>query len=657
VIERRSYCRICAASCGIVVTIDGDQVVGIRGDDTNPRSLGYTCSKGRALDALHHHPARLDRPIRNGVALHWTDLLDDLANELTRIVDAIGPNAVGAYCGTGLAYDTAGWIAATAWLRSIGSTRLFTPATIDNAPVLRAAELVGGHPQLNPVCDHDVAEVVLVFGSNPVVSHGYGTALANPIPAFRSVAERGALWVFDPVKTATAQLGRHLSVRPGSDVFVLAALVRAVLDAPLTDEARLATTPADRRTLRLAVSPFTTERAANEAGIEVSDLEAVVADILRARGALAAWCGTGVTMSRDGLAAETLRWALLALTGSLDTESGMRFRRGNVFALRPARSPAVPANGPASRPELSGWLGQQPCVALNDEIESGNLRALVVAGGNPLTAFPQPDRTYAALTALDSLAVLDVVANDSTAIATHVLPVTSQLERADLPMHEHVSGTAAAFHTPAVVRPGADRRPAWWVFAQLAKRMTGTDLFGREPDSLHDDDVLGLVAARAVIPYADIVAAGPHGIMLPPDVGWVRATLRADAAWAIAPPLLVDRLAALAARAPTSRSVVVVPRRRRRTNNSVADPHDRDEPIAIVHPQTAAAGPATITSAAGRVDVRLAADDRVRPGVVSMSHGDLTSSPGHLVSDTDEVDPETGMPVASGIAVTIEVRS
>ena len=638
------------------MSIDDDAVVGVRGDDANPRSLGYTCSKGRALDALHHHPARLDRPRRNGVTTGWADVLDDLADEFARIIESDGPAAVGAYCGTGLAYDTAGWIAATAWLRSIGSTRLFTPVTIDNAPVLRAAELVGGHPQLNPRCDHDVAEVVLIFGSNPVVSHGYGTALANPIASLRAVANRGALWVFDPLNTATAQVGRHVAVRPGSDVFVLAALVRAVLDAPLTDETRAATTLADRQALRDAVSPFTIERAATEAGVAVSELEAVVADVLRAQGALAAWCGTGVTMSRDGLAAETLRWVLLALTGSLDTRSGMHFTRGNIFALRPLRAASEPVRGPASRPELAGWLGQHPCVAMNDEIEAGNLRALVVAGANPLTAFPQPDRTRAALNSLGVFAVLDVVENENCEIATHVVPVASQLERADVPMHEHVMGNANAFYTPAVVPVGADRRPTWWVFAQLAKRMTSSDLFGSDPDSLHDDDVLGLIASRATIPFADIVEAGPRGIELSRDVGWVRETMRAGAPWSIAPPVLLQRLHAVATRAQHPATVVVVPRRRRRTNNSVADPHDREDPIALAHPSTAAAGPTTLSNAAGRVEVVVVADEQLRPGVISLSHGDLAHSPGHLVSDRD-IDPETGMPVASGIEVTIEIRS
>ena len=39
-----SYCRICAAACGITVTVDDDHIVRVRGDAQHPVSRGYTCS-------------------------------------------------------------------------------------------------------------------------------------------------------------------------------------------------------------------------------------------------------------------------------------------------------------------------------------------------------------------------------------------------------------------------------------------------------------------------------------------------------------------------------------------------------------------------------------------------------------------------------------
>ena len=55
----RSFCRVCTSVCGILVDIDGDEVIRVRGDQEHPFSHGYTCAKGRALPLLHHHPDRL----------------------------------------------------------------------------------------------------------------------------------------------------------------------------------------------------------------------------------------------------------------------------------------------------------------------------------------------------------------------------------------------------------------------------------------------------------------------------------------------------------------------------------------------------------------------------------------------------------------------
>ena len=300
--------------------------------------------------------------------------------------------------------------------------------------------------------------------------------------------------MLDPRRTETAALADdHLAIRPGTDHLVLAWLVREVLaDGANTTELDAHCDPADVTRLRAALEPFDVERVATASGATADQLHALLAAV-RAAGQLAAMCGTGVTMSRDGVVAEWLRWVLLIVTGSVDREGGMRCNQGWLFPLDERAWPQhdaddaapVPAEpGPASRPELRRWLGQFPCVALADEIERGPLRVLLVAGGNPLTALPDPARTRAAFARLDALVVLDVVRSELTEAATHVLPVTGQLERADVSMLENVSYANGTQYTPSVVAAGADRRPAWWVLAQLARRLDMDVLGGVHPDSL-----------------------------------------------------------------------------------------------------------------------------------------------------------------------------
>ena len=100
-------------------------------------------------------------------------------------------------------------------------------------------------------------------------------------------------------------------------------------------------------------------------------------------------------------------------------------------------------------------LGQIPAVALVDEIEAGNIRALVRHRRQPADRVPAAGAACAPRCAtLDVLAVVDVAENPLTELATHVLPATGQLERADITLAE-----LTALRSAACRRPGRSSRP------------------------------------------------------------------------------------------------------------------------------------------------------------------------------------------------------
>ena len=682
-LEVTSYCRICAAACGIIVSVDGDQVVSVRGDPDHAVSRGYTCPKGRALPAWHHGRNRLDAPRVRGHDATWAATLDDLAGIIRGATAANGADAVGAYLGTGLAYDINGWMTAERFLRRLGTRQRYTPVTVDNAPVLRAAELVTGTSELNPVWEPDRSTLLLLFGTNPVVSHGYGTTLADPVARLREFRARGGVvWVLDPRRSETAaQADHHLSIRPGSDHAVLAWLVRELLvDGADRAELDAHCNRADLERLAAAVAPFELDRVARRAGVDSEQLVGLVGAV-RSAGKIAAMCGTGVTMSRDGVVAEWLRWVLLIITGSVDREGGMRCNQGWLFPLETRVWPADPLDGglgpgPSTRPELSRWLGQYPCVALADEIERGPLRVLIVAGGNPLTALPDTERTRAALAGLDALVVLDVVASELTDLATHVLPVAGQLERDDISMLENVAFANGTQHTAAVVPPGELRRPVWWALGELARRLDLDVLGGIDPARCTDDALLRGIAAGSRGGYDEIVAGGPHGVSVASEYGWVHEKVLGGGRWRIAPASLVARLVAAAdvvaapdigsAGRPDARpdeGLVFVPRRRVRSMNSaryVAGDDVAREPADLrLNPDHAAAlgirdgARVRLISANGELEGTARVDPKVRPGVVSCTHGVADVNVARLTSATTDLDPETGMPRASGVPVLL----
>ncbi len=256
----RSFCRICTSVCGILVDVDGDEVVRVRGDQDHPFSHGYCCPKGRALPEMHHHPDRLERPrIRvdgRQQDTTWDVCLDDLGSRLKDIIDRHGPASVGFYFST---MESAGFRMAEALHAAIGTPAKFSPLTIDGTAKPLVSDLVGGFMGLSGRTDLDSCDFLMLVGINPVVSHGHAISMPNPTGTVRDIAKRGQVWVIDPRRTETARLASgHLAPRPSTDHAVLAYLVREILrDGMKTD---VHVQGIDE--LAAAVEPFTLEHAA-----------------------------------------------------------------------------------------------------------------------------------------------------------------------------------------------------------------------------------------------------------------------------------------------------------------------------------------------------------------------------------------------------------
>jgi anaerobic selenocysteine-containing dehydrogenase len=323
-------------------------------------------------------------------------------------------------------------------------------------------------------------------------------------------------------------------------------------------------------------------------------------------------------------------------------------------------------------------------AGLVSEIEAGNVRALVVMGGNPVTAFPDTARTRAALAALDTVAVVDVLPTETTEYATHLLPATDQLERADLTwLLDSYQLAVAAQYTDAVVPAVADRRPPWWMFASLARRLGFSVLPGDpDPDTIDDRTVLEPLVGRSRDGAA--LLAAPTAVVASGAVfGWVHDRVLPEGGWRLAPAPLLAQLTNLLTRTltrpcvaeipmadandatsqETSAGLTLVVHRRLRMMNSqfrdIAAPGAAvEQPGVLAHPDVVAhlGGPGTavvVTSEHGALDGTLVADDRLRPDVIAIAHGFGDENVSLLTSADNDIDPLTGMVHQSGLPVTI----
>ena len=671
VTEKKSYCRICGSGCGIIVTIDGDQVVKVRADEDHPVSKGYTCPKGRALGFDHHRAERLEVPMirENGVLREasWDHVLDDLAAKLTAITASAGLRGVGTFIGGGGYLDASGFYSLLAFLGTIKTPSAYSDMTIDSVAKALAAELVTGITGLEPRADLQNTKMVIFVGTNPVISHTRTINMHAPSAAMREMRAHGAqLWTLDPRRSETAQRSDgHIAPRPGLDYAVLGYAIRELL-IDGADRDYIAQHTQNVEGLKAAVERFTLARTSAIAGVAPQELEAFVAAIRKA-GRLSVEAGTGVTMQRAGNVTQWLSLALMAVTGSLDREGGAWINPGRMNRKDRKDFPAAPEAGwqrpgPESRPELRGTGGEYPCAAIPDEIAAGHLRAMMVWGGNLEVCLPETGKTYAALQQLEVLATFDVRHTRTTDIATHVLPCKDQLERADM---TYVTDTSfpllVSQYTPAVLEPIGQRKAFWWIVGQLGRRM-GLDFFpGFDLDQGTDDRFLEYILSSSETDFAELKQ---QRLMTdPPVFGWVQRFVDEKVGgWRLAPAPLAGQLRDLEQResADEPKSLILIPRRQKYHENSRLTDL-RDPPQVFMNAQDAeAAGLADgamvcVKSANGELRRPLKFDQTLRPGCINVPHGwSDEMNVNRLTSTTRDVDALTGMLLYSGLEVEVE---
>jgi anaerobic selenocysteine-containing dehydrogenase len=226
--------------------------------------------------------------------------------------------------------------------------------------------------------------------------------------------------------------------------------------------------------------------------------------------------------------------------------------------------------------------------------------------------------------------------------------------------------TFSTLFAPALLPPMGDRRPAWWILSQLARRL-GCDLLdGRDPDALDEDAFLFELARNGRSDVESLVAAGGGGIAAPPLYGWVREKALPSGRWRLMPPGLAELLPSLRedlqSRGRSAEELLLICGRQLTRVNAtryVPERKSRDLPRLRMHPDDAEARQlrsgdrVVIRSDYGEVAAVMTADEVVRRGVVWMPHGWLEANVGHLTSANQRIDPLTGQPEMTGLVVTV----
>jgi len=379
-----SACILCELNCGIKVQTGGEngrEIVRIRGDEDHPASQGYLCQKASGLNRYQNGKDRITSPLRRKPdgsfeAIDWDTATREIMERFAAVRDTHGGDKIFYYGGGGQgnhlpgAYSSATRSVLGSVYRSSALAQEKTGEFWVNGQMF--GSMVKG--------DFHHCDVAFFLGKNPWQTHGIPRARVF----LRDFAKdpNKTMIVVDPVVTETAKMADiHLRVKPGTDAWMLAAMV-----AMLVQDERYATAWVDEHTqgiadIEKAFGSISVADYCAHAGLTVEEVSKAVDAIANAKG-MAMFEDLGVQMNHHSTLISYLEKLVWVLCGHFGKEGGHyvpAYLQNIAGSGRSSRkSPVVKA------PIISGMI---PCNVIADEILTDHpdrYRAMLIESANPV---------------------------------------------------------------------------------------------------------------------------------------------------------------------------------------------------------------------------------------------------------------------------------
>jgi anaerobic selenocysteine-containing dehydrogenase len=456
-------CSICEAMCGIVVEHRDGEILSIKPDRDDVLSRGHICPKAVALKDIHDDPDRLRQPLRRTgqgwQPVAWDDAFAEIERRIGEIRRHHGHDAVAIYAGNPTVHNLGAMLGIGDFIRAVRTRNLYSATSVDQLPHMVASHAMFGHQFLVPVPDVDRTQLFVCIGGNPVASGGSimsAPGFEKRIAALR--ARGGRFVVVDPRRTESAAIAdEHLPIRPGTDVFLLLAVLHEVFASGRVELGHLAPHVNGLEALRDAVLRFDQEALAARTGLPRERLARLAQELCDEPRALVYGRVGACTQEFGGLVLWLIH-CLNAVTGHLDSEGGLMFAEPAVDLTRAYGSKGHHGKFHSRVRRLPEFGNELPVAALAEEMltdGAGRIRALITFAGNPVLSTPNGRQLDRALAGLDFMVSVDPYLNETTRHAHIILPPTSPLEHS----HYDIALTGFAVRNFAKYSPPLFEKP------------------------------------------------------------------------------------------------------------------------------------------------------------------------------------------------------
>lgn len=657
-------CTLCEAMCGIKIELDGEKILSIKGDKEDSFSQGHICPKAIGLQDLYNDKDRLTMPVKKvegeWVEISWKAAFKEVAKNLKSIQSKHGKNAVGVYLGNPTVHNVEAMINGPAFFNLLKTRNRYAATSVDQLPHHLAAMLMFGHPLLIPIPDIDHTDYMVILGANPVVSNGSIMTAPNVKKRLKAIQKRGGQFItIDPRFTETSAIAdQHLFIKPGTDAYLVMAMINILFEKGLVESKKLASHIEGVETVQTLVKDYTAESVAEKTGISSENIEKLVEEFCQADSALL-YARIGVSTHEFGSLVNWLTCVFNILTGNMDSQGGMMFPNPAIDLVG-FKKPKVKKFGRfhsriSQYPET---IGELPVVALAEEILTegkDQIKAMVVAAGNPLLSTPNNKLLTKAFKTLDFMLSVDFYINETSRHANVILPPPTPLERPHydlifnhLAVRNHAKYSEALFDkkagslseseiywglTQAMAPKGLKAQSKTWMRLQVMKWLGTKGVinkglkagpYGKQKNSLVKNlDIKQLMKHDHGLDLGELTPCFPEKI------------LTKNGKINLAPKEFVDDLVRLEkhlSNKPNPQSMLLIGRRDARTCNSwmhnsyrlvkgkercVAHINQLDaENLKIVNGQLI-----KVNSRVGEIKIPVEITETIMPGVISIPHG------------------------------------
>ncbi|MBB1163079.1 nitrate reductase [Aquariibacter albus] len=586
--ETKSTCPYCGVGCGVIITSEGDQITGVRGDPAHPANFGRLCSKGSTLHGTATAPVKLHERLRQPMQrlqrggaltpLAWATALDTVAARFATIAATHGPDALGFYISGQLLTEDY-------YVFNKLAKGLLGTNNIDTNSRLCMSSAVAGYKQSlgadAPPCsyeDFDHAGCLFIAGANPAWAH---PILFRRIEDARRANPLMKLIVVDPRRTDTAEeADLFLQIQPGSDVALFHAMLHVMVWEGWIDAAWIDAHTAGWDALKRQVHGMGPREAARICGVPA---EAIVqaarwfawggadtppAEASRRAATLSLYC-QGLNQSSSGTAKNSALINLHLACAQIGRPGAGPFSltgQPNAMGGREVGGMATLLSGhreltnPQHRAEVAALWGvdavpEKPghaAMAMFEAAARGEVKALWIACTNPAQSLPDQALVREALAKCEFVVLQEAFGGTETAaLADLLLPASTWGEKEGTVTNSErrISRVRAA-----VAAPG-EAREDWRIVVDVAQRLEARLRPGRPtlfpyatPESVwnehrettrgRDLDITGLSWARLEAegpqPWPCPDAAAPATARLYTDFRFATADGRArfvDTAW------------------------------------------------------------------------------------------------------------------------------